>query len=245
VRSHLSQNTRILLAPRCFAIFTAVRSDCTRRSGTSHISNHRGTHGTRCNDRAPMQVRYSQGLKSKAACSKMSGLGFSIKASTDGYKLAAKHFAQNPRLPPVKKTSLSFHVAGPSTTMTAKSFLAPGASSRKIFPSTLWGRWVDCGGAYLKPSFATTKRDSRDFECYQPQIRKRAVFAKSGTRAFIVGGIFEWRWEDGRFIHVGRQLPAAHNPETEIGNCLINIEEVKIIRRSQIKLCHVVAIRYK
>ena len=125
-----------LLAPICFAIFTAADPTAPVAPSTSTIS---------LGDTRPAvtialhAVRYPR--PKAAACSKVSCLGFSTKASTGtDTNCACEPFRPNPRFPPVPKTSLSFHVAGPSTTMPAKSLPGTrGAFVSDIFPSTLLG----------------------------------------------------------------------------------------------------------
>ena len=125
-----------LSAPTCLAIFIAADPTAPVAPSTSTISS---------GDTRPAVTIALHAVKyprpKAAACSKLKCLGFSTKASTGtDINSACEPFRPNPRFPPVPKTALPFHVAGPSTTMPEKSLPGTrGGFVSEIFPSTLLG----------------------------------------------------------------------------------------------------------
>src|SRR5207237_3502404 len=125
-----------------------------------------------------------------AACSKLSCLGFSTKASTGtDTNSACEPFRPSPRFPPVPKTSLPFQVAGPSTTMPEKSLPGTrGGFVSEIFPSTLLGSLGLIAAARTRTRASPPLASIRGTSTFS--IRRFASEPVSRKyRAFIVGRI--------------------------------------------------------
>ena len=196
------------LAPICFATFTAADPTAPDAPSTSTISLGETRPAVTI---AVHAVRYPR--PKVAACSKLSCLGFSTNASTGtATNCACEPFRLNPRFPPVPKTSLPFHIAGPSTTIPAKSLPGTrGGLVSEIFPSTPLGSLGLIAAACTRtraspPSVAipgTSTFSTRKFAS-EPVSRK--------YRAFIVGRIAVGdAAADNRIPFIGLIFRETHN----------------------------------